>query len=40
MVDITPVWDRILHVVLQNHAGYLMDALGLDKHGGWSIVLN
>lgn len=38
MDDITAVWDRIHHVVLQNHVGYLMDALGLDKHGGWSIV--
>lgn len=38
MDDIIKVWDRIHHVVLQNHIGYLMNALGLDKHGGWPIV--
>ncbi|KAJ5613865.1 hypothetical protein N7528_007519 [Penicillium herquei] len=32
------VWGKVHHSLLQNHVGYLLDALHLQKHGGWAIV--
>ncbi|KAJ5726074.1 uncharacterized protein N7483_007431 [Penicillium malachiteum] len=31
-------WGKVHHSLLQNHVGYLLDALNLQKHGGWAIV--
>ncbi|KAK0111672.1 hypothetical protein ONS95_002017 [Cadophora gregata] len=37
--DVHEVWDRVHHALLQNHIGYLMYALGLEKtHDGWGVV--
>ncbi|KAJ5267596.1 hypothetical protein N7478_010404 [Penicillium angulare] len=32
------VWGKVHHSLLQNHVGYLLDALNLQKHDGWAIV--
>lgn len=36
--DIREIWERTHHALLQNHVGYLLCALGLDKRGGWRVV--
>ncbi|KAJ9492867.1 hypothetical protein VN97_g360 [Penicillium thymicola] len=36
--DMKEVWGKVHHSLLQNHVGYLLDALQLQKHNGWGIV--
>ncbi|OGM47726.1 hypothetical protein ABOM_004343 [Aspergillus bombycis] len=33
------VWSKVHHSLLQNHVGLLLEALGLENHGGWAITL-
>lgn len=33
------VWSKVHHSLLQNHVGLLVEALGLESHGGWAITL-
>ncbi|KAJ5652282.1 hypothetical protein N7507_009708 [Penicillium longicatenatum] len=35
---IEEVWGKVHHSLLQNHVGYLLDALNLQTQGGWAIV--
>ncbi|KAJ5738629.1 hypothetical protein N7493_001784 [Penicillium malachiteum] len=32
------VWGKVHHSLLQNHVGYLLDALNLQQDDGWTIV--
>ena len=36
--DLHNVWSKVHHALLQNHVGLLLNALGLERQGGWSIV--
>lgn len=36
--DLHNVWSKVHHALLQNHVGLLLNALGLEREGGWSIV--
>lgn len=36
--NIKDVWGKVHHSLLQNHVGYLLNALDLQKHGGLAIV--
>lgn len=39
--DIHDVWDRTHHVLIQNHIGYLVYSLGLEReYDGWQIVFS
>ncbi|CAG7916597.1 unnamed protein product [Penicillium olsonii] len=33
------VWSKVHHSLLQNHVGLLLEALELERHGGWRITL-
>ncbi|KAL4932790.1 uncharacterized protein BDV17DRAFT_279501 [Aspergillus undulatus] len=32
------IWSKIHHSIFQNHLGYLVYALRLDRHDGWTII--
>ena len=36
--DLHNVWSKVHHALLQNHVGLLLNALGLEREGGWRIV--
>jgi len=39
--DIHDVWDRTRHVLIQNHIGYLIYSLGLEReYDGWQLVFS
>lgn len=33
------VWSKVHHALLQNHVGLMLEALELERHGGWAIAL-
>ncbi|KAJ5102599.1 IucC family-domain-containing protein [Penicillium argentinense] len=37
--NLVNVWTKVHHSIVQNHIGLLLNALGLENHGGWAIVL-
>jgi siderophore synthetase component len=37
--DLQNVWSKVHHSLLQNHVGLLLEALGLENHGGWATTL-
>ncbi|KAI2720719.1 hypothetical protein CBS147332_3959 [Penicillium roqueforti] len=36
--DLQNVWSKVDHSLLQNHVGLLLESLGLENHGGWTIT--
>ncbi|GAB1218113.1 hypothetical protein ATERTT37_007364 [Aspergillus terreus] len=36
--NMNDVWGKVHHSLLQNHVGFLLNALDLQRHHGWSIV--
>ncbi|KAF9890654.1 hypothetical protein FE257_005785 [Aspergillus nanangensis] len=36
--DMNDVWGKIHHSLLQNHVGFLLNSLGLQRNGGWRII--
>lgn len=36
--NLSNVWSKVHHSLLQNHVGFLLEALGLEQSGGWSTV--
>ena len=36
--DIRDVWNKVHHALVQSHAGMLVNALGLERRGGWGIA--
>ncbi|GAB1201674.1 hypothetical protein APSETT445_000257 [Aspergillus pseudonomiae] len=38
-VNLDNVWSKVHHSLLQNHVGLLLEALGLENHGGWATTL-
>ncbi|KAJ5232797.1 hypothetical protein N7468_005753 [Penicillium chermesinum] len=36
--NMSEVWGKVHHSLLQNHVGYLLDALQLQRYDGWAIV--
>lgn len=36
--NLTDVWNKTHHSLIQNHLGQLIVALGLEGEGGWAVV--